>query len=198
MPLTSSQARAVIVAAEARASAIGVAAIVAVVDAGAHLKAFTRMDDAVLGSIDVALKKARTSALFQANSEAVWEYRKPGAPAHALEFTNDGLVPFGGGVLLQAADGAVFGATQTRWNFHDVSALDIKPTATHEFLISFVVDWYGEVKADSDQAAGWRSRPDSLLSDHRLRQTWTVTVRDRLLIEKLIVTGGDTPSPVRE
>lgn len=110
MPLTSSQARAVIVAAEARASAIGVAVIVAVVDAGVHLKAFTRMDDAVLGSIDVALKKARTSALFQTNSDAVWEYCKPGAQAHALEFTNDGLAPFGGGVLLRAADGAVLGA----------------------------------------------------------------------------------------
>ena len=88
--------------------------------------------------------------------------------------------------------------TQTRWNFHDFSAIDIKPTAMREFLISFVVDWYGEVKADSDQAAAWQSRTDSLLYHHRLRQTWTVTVRDRLLIEKLIVTGGDTPSPVRE
>ena len=110
MPLTSSQARAVILAAEARASAIGVAVIVAVVDAGVHLKAFTRMDDAVLGSIDIALKKARTSALFQANSEAVWEYCKPGAPAHALELTNDGLAPFGGGVLLRATGGEVLGA----------------------------------------------------------------------------------------
>ena len=110
MPLTSSQARAVIVAAEAKACAIGVAVIVAVVDAGVHLKAFSRMDDAVLGSIDIALKKARTSALFQASSEAVWEYCKPGAPAHALEFTNDGLAPFGGGVLLRTADGAVLGA----------------------------------------------------------------------------------------
>ena len=110
MSLTSSQARAVIVAAEAKASAIGVAVIIAVVDAGVHLKAFTRMDDAVLGSIDVALKKARTSALFQTNSDAVWEYCKPGAPAHALEFTNDGLAPFGGGVLLRTAHGAVLGA----------------------------------------------------------------------------------------
>ena len=110
MPLTTSQARAVIVAAEAKASAIGVAVIVAVVDAGVHLKAFTRMDDAVLGSIDVALKKARTSALFQASSEAVWEYCKPGAPAHALELTNEGLAPFAGGVLLRAVDGAVLGA----------------------------------------------------------------------------------------
>ena len=68
------------------------------------------MDGAVLGSIDIALKKARTSALFQANSEAVWEYCKPGAPAHALELTNDGLAPFGGGVPLRSAAGEVLGA----------------------------------------------------------------------------------------
>jgi uncharacterized protein GlcG (DUF336 family) len=110
VPLTSSQARAVITAAEDKASALGVPAIIAVVDAGVHLKAFTRMDGAVLGSIDIALKKARTSALFQVDSEAVWEYCKPGAPAHALELTNDGLAPFGGGVVLRAADGEVLGA----------------------------------------------------------------------------------------
>jgi uncharacterized protein GlcG (DUF336 family) len=51
--------------------------IAAVVDAGVQLKAFTRMDRAVLASIDIALKKARTAALFQSNSEAVWEYCKP-------------------------------------------------------------------------------------------------------------------------
>jgi uncharacterized protein GlcG (DUF336 family) len=110
MPLTSSQARAVVLAAEAKAAAIGVPVIVAVVDAGVHLKAFTRMDGAVLGSIDIALKKARTSALFQANSEDVWEYCKPGAPAPALELTNGGLAPFGGGVLLRGNDGELLGA----------------------------------------------------------------------------------------
>jgi uncharacterized protein GlcG (DUF336 family) len=110
MPLTSVQARAVIAAAESKAAAIGVAVIVAVVDAGVHLKAFSRMDGAVLGSIDIAQKKARTSALFQINSEAVWEYCKPGAPAHALELTNDGLAPFGGGVPLRSATGEWLGA----------------------------------------------------------------------------------------
>ncbi len=109
MPLTSSQARAVITAAEDKASALGVPAIIAVVDAGVHLKAFTRMDGAVLGSIDIALKKARTSALFQVDSEAVWEYCKPGAPAHYLELTNGGLAPFGGGVPI-AAGGELVGA----------------------------------------------------------------------------------------
>jgi uncharacterized protein GlcG (DUF336 family) len=110
MPLTSVHARAVIAAAESRATAIGVPVIVAIVDAGVHLKAFSRMDGAVLGSIDIALKKARTSALFQTNSEAVWEYCKPGAPAHALELTNGGLAPFGGGVPLRSPDGELLGA----------------------------------------------------------------------------------------
>ena len=110
MPLSSSQARAAIAAAEGKASSIGVPVIIAVVDSGVHLKAFTRMDGAVLGSIDIAIRKARTSALFQANSEAVWEYCKPGAPAPALEITNDGLAPFGGGVPLRSADGEWLGA----------------------------------------------------------------------------------------
>ena len=110
MPLSSSQALAVIGAAEAKASAMGVPVIIAVVDAGVHLKAFTRMDGAVLASIDIALKKARTAALFQSNSEAVWEYCKPGAPAPGLELTNGGLAPFGGGIPLKSAAGELLGA----------------------------------------------------------------------------------------
>lgn len=110
MLLTSSRARAVIAAAEAKAATIGIPVIIAVVDAGVHLKAFTRMDGAVLASIDIATKKARTSVLFQANSEAVWDYCKPGAPAPGLELTNGGLAPFGGGVPLRDVSGAVAGA----------------------------------------------------------------------------------------
>jgi uncharacterized protein GlcG (DUF336 family) len=108
--ITSFQARAVIDAAESHAAEIGVTVIVAVVDAGAHLKALTRMDGAVLGSIDIAMKKARTAALFHAPSEAVWEYCKPGAPAHALEHTNGGLAPFPGGIPLFDASGELVGA----------------------------------------------------------------------------------------
>jgi uncharacterized protein GlcG (DUF336 family) len=75
--------------------------IIAVLDAAAHLKAFSRMDGAVLGSIDIAIKKARTAVLFECNSEAVWEYCKPGAPAQGLEFSNGGLAPFAGGIPLR-------------------------------------------------------------------------------------------------
>jgi uncharacterized protein GlcG (DUF336 family) len=108
--LTSHQARTIIAAAETRASAIGVAVNIALLDAGAHLKAFSRMDGAVLGSIDVAIRKAATAALFQTSSEAVWDYCKPGAPAHALEHTNGGLAPFAGGLPLRGARGEVLGA----------------------------------------------------------------------------------------
>jgi uncharacterized protein GlcG (DUF336 family) len=110
MHLTSSQAQAVIAAAEAKASALGVRVNVAVLDAGARLKAFSRMDGALLGSIDVALRKASTAALFESNSEAIWEYCKPGGPSHALENTNGGLVPFEGGMPLKSASGELIGA----------------------------------------------------------------------------------------
>jgi Haem degrading protein HbpS-like len=52
----------------------------------------------VLASIDIAIRKASTAVLFQANSESVWDYCKPGAPAPGLELTNGGLAPFGGGI----------------------------------------------------------------------------------------------------
>jgi len=87
---------------------------------------------------------------------------------------------------------------QTLWNFHDVSAIQIKQASPQEYLVSFVFDWYGEVRQGSDQLAGWQSRKDSHLYHHKLRQTWTVKVGDRLVIEKLVVTGGDTPSPIAD
>jgi uncharacterized protein GlcG (DUF336 family) len=110
MQITSHQAQAVIDGAAAKALELGLPVIVAVLDAGAHLKAFRRMDGAVLGSIDIAISKARTAVLFQANSEAVWEYCKPGAPAPGLQLTNGGLATFGGGIPVRSRDGTVIGA----------------------------------------------------------------------------------------
>ena len=60
---------------------MGVPMNIAVVDGGGHLIAFARMDKAILGSIDIALAKAKTSILFNGPSENLWEYRKPGGPA---------------------------------------------------------------------------------------------------------------------
>ncbi|HKP67801.1 MAG TPA: heme-binding protein [Pyrinomonadaceae bacterium] len=110
MTIKLEDAKQIVERGEEKARDLNIPVIIAVLDESANLKAFTRMDGAVLGSIDIALKKARTAALFGCNSEDVWEYCKPGAPAHALELTNGGLAPFAGGVLLRGPAGEAIGA----------------------------------------------------------------------------------------
>ena len=118
MHITTDQADRMVRAAWAKAAEIGIAVSVVVLDSGANLKAFSRMDGAWLGSIDVALKKARTSVLFEDETHAVWEVCKPGAQAHGLELTNGHLVTFAGGIPLRGSNGAFAGAvgvSAARW-----------------------------------------------------------------------------------
>ena len=110
MDLDLKQATGLIERAQSAASETGVPVIIAVVDPATNLKAFARMDGAVLGSIDIAIKKAKTAALFECNSEDVWEYCKPGAPAHGLELSNGGLAPFAGGIAIKDPNGKLMGA----------------------------------------------------------------------------------------
>jgi uncharacterized protein GlcG (DUF336 family) len=110
MQISIQQAQAIIDAAAAKARNLGIPVIITVLDAGCHLKAFHRMDGAPLGSIDISMGKAKTAALFSCNSEDVWEYCKPGAPASGLERSNGGLMTFAGGVSLKSHDGELIGA----------------------------------------------------------------------------------------
>lgn len=109
MNISLQQAEAAVAAARQAADQLGIAVNIAVLDAGAHLKAFGRMDGAFLGSIDVALNKAKTSALFGTATEVVGEWCKPGSPAHGLERTNGGLIVFGGGVPVHGANAQLIG-----------------------------------------------------------------------------------------
>ena len=108
--ITLDDARRIIAAGEARAREIGVPANIAVLDAGAHLKAFGRMDGALLGSIDIAANKARTAALFSMRTEAIGELCKPGGTSFGLEQTNGGLVVFAGGIPLVDESNVLIGA----------------------------------------------------------------------------------------
>ena len=110
MSLTDKLASAAIAGARTAAMEIGVPMNVAVLDAAAHLKAFVRMDGALLGSLDIALGKAKTSALFGMTSEAVGEFCKPGGSSPGLELTNGVLVVFAGGIPIHDGTGAVIGA----------------------------------------------------------------------------------------
>ena len=104
------QARDALVAAYEKAEELGTKMNIAVVGAGANLKAFVRMDGAWLGSIDIAKKKAKTSRLFDMPTGAIGELSQPGKSLYQIEESNNGLITFPGGVPIKAADGTVIGA----------------------------------------------------------------------------------------
>jgi uncharacterized protein GlcG (DUF336 family) len=110
MTITAELAHKIIASAESKAQEIGVAVNIAVLDAGAHLKAFSRMDGAVIGSIDIALTKAKTAALFGLRTEVLGKFCKPGGSTPGLDRTNGGLIVFAGGIPLTDSDGAMIGA----------------------------------------------------------------------------------------
>lgn len=110
MQVTSDQARQIIAAGEARAAEIGVPVNIAVLDAGTHLKAFSRMDRALIGSVEIAINKARSAALFGLRTEVLYEFCKPGGTSPGFEHSNGGLVVFAGGIPLTDADGVLAGA----------------------------------------------------------------------------------------
>ncbi|OSI10350.1 PduO protein [Neisseria canis] len=108
--ITLAQAQSVVQAAVKKAEAIKVPVNVAVVDAGGNLKAFARMDDAFLGSIDIAERKARTARYFNMSTRALGKAAQPGQPLYGIETTNDGLVIFAGGVLLTDKKDTIVGS----------------------------------------------------------------------------------------
>jgi uncharacterized protein GlcG (DUF336 family) len=108
--ITATQAQAVLEAAKKKATDIGTKMDIAVVDAGANLKAFLRMDGAWLGSIDISIKKAKTARFFDMNTGEIGKLSQPGGPLYNIEHSNNGLISFPGGVPLKNAGGEVIGA----------------------------------------------------------------------------------------
>ena len=102
--ITLSQAEKVISAAKQKSIEIGTKMNIAVVDAGANLTAFARMDNAWLGSVDIAVKKARTARFFDMNSGEIGQLSQPGGALYNIEHSNNGLISFPGGVLLKDGD----------------------------------------------------------------------------------------------
>jgi uncharacterized protein GlcG (DUF336 family) len=104
------QANSAVAAAVAKSAKMGVKMNIAVVDAGANLVAFGRMDGAWLGSCDIAMKKARTSRYFDMPSGAIGSLSQPGGPLYNIEVSNGGLISFPGGLPITNGEGAVIGA----------------------------------------------------------------------------------------
>ncbi len=104
------EARNVIRAGQKKAAEIGVPMNIAVVDAGANLVAFERMEGAWIGSIDIAINKAFTSRAFDIETGALGENSQSGDQFFGIHVSNHGrIMVFAGGVPLKRG-GEVVGA----------------------------------------------------------------------------------------
>jgi len=108
--ITLTQAQVAVDAAIKKARELNLRQDIAVVDAGANLKAFVRMDDAWLGSIDIAIKKAKTARFFDMDSGDLGPMAQPGQPLYGIAHSNGGLITFPGGVPLKNGQGEIIGA----------------------------------------------------------------------------------------
>jgi uncharacterized protein GlcG (DUF336 family) len=104
------EARRMIAAGERKATEMGVPYNIAVADAGGNLVALVRMDGAWLGSLDIAINKARTARAFDMPTAALSGLTQSGQPGFGLNTTNGCRVMiFGGGIPVKN-NGAVIDA----------------------------------------------------------------------------------------
>ena len=131
--ITMSQARAAIDAARSKSGEIDTKMNIAIVDAGGNLKAFARMDGAWLGSIDIAIKKARTARYFDMNTGEIGKLSQPGGALFNIEHSNGGLITFPGGIPIRQRDtiiGAIGVSGSTVKNDHTVAAAGANSCST--------------------------------------------------------------------
>ncbi len=110
MSINLEQAEQLSEAAKAKAKEIGVPMNIAIVDEGANLVSFHRMDNAWLGSVDISIKKAKTARFFDMNTGELGKLSQPGGPLYGIEHSNQGLITFPGGVILKDSTGRIIGA----------------------------------------------------------------------------------------
>ena len=106
-PITLDQAKKVVAAAVAEAKARPYLCVFAVVDPSGSLVYFEKMDSAPYSSVEIAIGKARTSAIFKRPTIGFFDQMESG---HNYVVTlPPGIVASGGGVPL-VVDGKIIGA----------------------------------------------------------------------------------------
>ncbi|WP_420040040.1 GlcG/HbpS family heme-binding protein [Gordonia sp. MP11Mi] len=95
---------------KSKARELELRAVFAILDGGANLVAFERMDGAWLASNDLALAKSRTSVMFETESEVLNAPLQLGVPVPHFDHTNGGLLLMGGGVPIVDDSGRLIGA----------------------------------------------------------------------------------------
>jgi uncharacterized protein GlcG (DUF336 family) len=97
--LTSDDTRLALEACRRKSREIGVAMDIAIVDEGGNLLAFERMDSALIGSIQIAIDKAYTSAVLGIPTADEGKLAQPGQPEYGINTLSGGRIAIlGGGV----------------------------------------------------------------------------------------------------
>ncbi|CAN5371629.1 heme-binding protein [soil metagenome] len=107
--ISLAQAEIVLQAAKKKAEEMKVKMNIAIVDGGANLTTFARMDGAWLGSLDISIKKAKTARFFDMETGEIGKLSQPGQPLFAIEHSNGGLISFPGGIPIKQGE-TVIGA----------------------------------------------------------------------------------------
>lgn len=106
--ITLAQAKQVAQAGLAPASANGWTMVIAIVDPGGHLVYLEKMDETQVGSVEIAVSKARSAALFKRPTKMFQERLARGGDG-LLVLQLKGVIPVEGGVPI-TVDGKLIGA----------------------------------------------------------------------------------------
>ena len=68
------------------------------------------MDAAWVGSIDIAIKKAKTAVFFGMPTGLIGKLSQPGGSLYGIEHSNEGLITFPGGLPIVDKEGVLIGA----------------------------------------------------------------------------------------
>lgn len=109
MNISLDKAQQLIAAAKKKSQELNLKMNIAVVDGGANLVAFARMDGAWLGSVDIAIKKAKTAKFFDMPTGDIGGLSQPGGALYNIEHSNGGLITFPGGLPIKNDQGEVIG-----------------------------------------------------------------------------------------
>ncbi|AMW79428.1 hypothetical protein AMD27_11365 [Acinetobacter sp. TGL-Y2] len=77
---------------------------IAIYDPHANLMAFERMDGSMLGSIDLAMRKAKTACLFRIATHVLGKLSQPNMPVWSIELSNGNLTTIAGGIPIRCND----------------------------------------------------------------------------------------------
>ncbi|SFL56969.1 Uncharacterized conserved protein GlcG, DUF336 family [Paenibacillus sp. 1_12] len=132
MKITLDIAKVLLEAAERKAKELGLADDIAIVDDGANLIAFHRMDTARIAGIDIAQNKAWTSVAMKMPTSNLAQAALPGNPLFGVNTTNHGkIVILGGGIPL-IMDGRIIGGIGVSGGT-SVQDIEVANAAIHAF-----------------------------------------------------------------